>query len=80
MGSHFQNVPAHLSHSNHDELGHILLGVGCHASPSSQQSRRAEPEPLRLRHHVLSDVSAMPFSLILEGGWQLMLAGLITQL
>ncbi|CAK0764240.1 hypothetical protein CVIRNUC_003138 [Coccomyxa viridis] len=27
MGSHFQNVPAHLSHSNHDELGHILLGA-----------------------------------------------------
>ena len=30
MGSHFQNVPAHLSHSNHDELGHILLGVNRH--------------------------------------------------
>ena len=38
MGSHFQNVPAHLSHSNHDELGHILLGVGCHLLSLSQYS------------------------------------------
>lgn len=27
VGSHFQNVPSHLSHSSHDELGQLLIGV-----------------------------------------------------
>ena len=27
VGSHFQNVPAHYSHTDHDELGKLLVGV-----------------------------------------------------
>ena len=27
VGSHFQNVPSHYSHSEHDELGKLLIGV-----------------------------------------------------
>lgn len=39
VGSHFQNVPSHYSHTDHDELGKLLVGV----SVKGRTQHRAEP-------------------------------------
>ena len=42
VGSHFQNVPAHYSHTDHDELGKLLVGV---SASSQMQSPGEFPRP-----------------------------------
>ena len=38
VGSHFQNLPSHYSHTDHDELGKLLVGVSIQGRMQLQSS------------------------------------------
>ena len=47
VGSHFQNVPDHYSHAEHDELGKLLVGVSASSRICSVPSLEKLPSMMQ---------------------------------